>query len=63
MTLVLRGLREGPAIFLLVIGEVVIDYNGPFLTIDVHLNGVTASIVNFLGHEDPLDSVRILSEG
>lgn len=48
---------------LIIVREVVVDnYRAP-LPIDVHLNGVTASIVDLLGQKDPLDSIRVLCEG
>ena len=59
----LRWLREGPPTVLLIVRKVVIDDYCTALTIDVHLNGVTARIVDLWGQKDPLYPIRILSEG
>ena len=59
----LRGLREGPPIVLLIVREVIVDNHRASLPIYIHLNSVTASIVDLLGQKDPLDSIRELREG
>ena len=58
----LRRLREGPLATLLIEWKVVVDHNCASLTIYIHLNGVTACIIDFLSQKDPFDAIRILCQ-
>ena len=56
-------LRKGPCLRLRVIREVVIDYYGPLLAVDEHLDGVAASLVSLFGQEDSSNPLRVLGNG
>ena len=56
-------LREGPRLWLLIVGEVVINDNCAFLAINIHGYCITTGYIDLLSEEDLFDTVWVLSNG